>query len=228
MLPAICFALPVMAQQIITGIVMDETTWSPVKGVTVAIQNTKTATTTDQNGKFSLSTDEKNISLDILGKGYEEKVFSLELPLSEPLRIYLSEKVAQIDEVVLTTGYQKIPKERSTGSFSSVGKTALNTQVFTNILDRLAGTANGIVISRGTSQGTPQIMVRGLSTIQGPKAPLIVVDNFPYEGDISNINPNIVENITILKDAAAASIWGARAANGVIVITTKTSNTISR
>jgi TonB-dependent SusC/RagA subfamily outer membrane receptor len=64
-------------------------------------------------------------------------------------------------------------------------------------------------------------MVRGLSTIQGPKAPLIVVDNFPYEGDISNLNPNIVENITILKDAAAASIWGARAANGVIVITTK-------
>lgn len=221
MLPVICFALPVMAQQVITGSVMDETTRLPVKGVTIAIQNTKTATTTDQNGKFSLSTDEKRISLVILGKGYEEKVFSLELPLSEPLRINLSEKVAQIDEVVLTTGYQKIPKERSTGSFSSVGKTDLNTQVSTNILDRMAATANGIVISRGTSQGTPQIMVRGLSTIQGPKAPLIVVDNFPYEGDISNLNPNVVENITILKDAAAASIWGARAANGVIVITTK-------
>lgn len=220
-LPAICFALPVMAQQLITGSVLDETTRLPVKGITVAIQNTKTATTTDQSGKFSLSTNENNISLVILGKGYEEKVLSLELPLSEPLRIYLLEKVAQIDEVILTTGYQKIPKERSTGSFSSVGKTALNTQVSTNILDRLAATANGIVISRGTSQGTPQIMVRGLSTIQGPKAPLIVVDNFPYEGDISNFNPNIVENIIILKDAAAASIWGARAANGVIVITTK-------
>ena len=221
MLPAICFALPIMAQQIITGSVLDETTRLPAKGVTVAIQNTKTATTTDQNGKFSLSTDEKRISLVILGKGYEEKILSLELPIKEPVRIYLSEKVAQIDEVVLTTGYQKIPKERSSGSFSSVSKTALNTQVSANILDRLAATANGIVISRGTSQGTPQIMVRGLSTIQGPKAPLIVVDNFPYEGDISNINPNIVENITILKDAAAASIWGARAANGVIVITTK-------
>ncbi|MNV05850.1 TonB-dependent Receptor Plug Domain protein [compost metagenome] len=66
-----------------------------------------------------------------------------------------------------------------------------------------------------------QIMVRGLSTISGPKNPLIVVDNFPYEGDLNNINPNIVENITILKDASASSIWGARAANGVIVITTK-------
>src|SRR5699024_7963539 len=67
----------------------------------------------------------------------------------------------------------------------------------------------------------PQMMVRGLSTIQGPKDPLIILDNFPYDGDLANINPNIVDNITILKDASASSIWGAKAANGVIVITTK-------
>src|SRR5699024_4440750 len=69
--------------------------------------------------------------------------------------------------------------------------------------------------------GAPQLMIRGLSTIRGPKAPLIIVDNFPYDGELMNINPNIVENITILKDASASSIWGARAGNGVIVITTK-------
>jgi hypothetical protein len=81
MLPVICLTLPAMAQQTVTGSVMDETTRLQVKGVTVAIQNTKTVTTTDQNGKFSLSTDEKRISLVILGKGYEEKVLYLELPL---------------------------------------------------------------------------------------------------------------------------------------------------
>lgn len=70
-------------------------------------------------------------------------------------------------------------------------------------------------------------MIRGISTINGPKSPLIVVDNFPYEGDISNINPNMVESITVLKDASAASIWGARAANGVIVITTKAESSAS-
>lgn len=221
-LPVICYCVPIMAQQIFTGSVIDEITRLPVIGVTIAIQNSKTVTTTDRNGKFSLSTNEKKINLVILGKGYVEQVIVLEFPLKEPLRINLSEKIAQIDEVVLTTGYQKIPKERSTGSFSSVSNAALNTQVSTNILDRLAATANGIVINKGTSQGGSQIMVRGLSTIQGPKSPLIVVDNFPYDGDISNIDPNIVESITVLKDAAASSIWGARAANGVIVITTKT------
>ncbi|AZB25261.1 MULTISPECIES: SusC/RagA family TonB-linked outer membrane protein [Flavobacteriales] len=221
-LPVLCYCVPIMAQQMFTGSVIDETTRLPVSGATIAIQNSKMVTTTDRYGNFSLTTNNKKINLVILGRGYEEQIIVLELPLKEPLKINLSEKVAQIDEVVLTTGYQKIPKERSTGSFSSVSNSALNTQVSTNILDRLAATANGIVINKGTSQGGSQIMVRGLSTIQGPKSPLIVVDNFPYDGDISNIDPNIVESITVLKDAAASSIWGARAANGVIVITTKT------
>lgn len=90
----------------------------------------------------------------------------------------------------------------------------------TNILDRLPAVANGLSMTKGITEDG-QLMVRGLSTLQGPKSPLIVVDNFPYEGDIKNINPNMVESVTILKDAAASSIWGARAANGVIVITTK-------
>ncbi|MFT4093864.1 MAG: TonB-dependent receptor plug domain-containing protein [Niabella sp.] len=79
---------------------------------------------------------------------------------------------------------------------------------------------DGIFVNR-KQLGSSQLMVRGLSTLQGPKSPLIILDNFPYEGDVANINPNDVENITILKDAAAASIWGAKAGNGVIVITTK-------
>jgi TonB-dependent SusC/RagA subfamily outer membrane receptor len=77
------------------------------------------------------------------------------------------------------------------------------------------------MFDRGTGS-TPRLSIRGLSTLQGSMTePLIVLDNFPYEGSLNNINPNDVEGITILKDAAAASIWGAKAANGVIVITTK-------
>src|SRR6185437_11735787 len=100
----------------------------------------------------------------------------------------------------------------------------LSLQAGTNILDRLNGVASGILFdySKNTSDNKKlNFNVRGLSTINGPQDPLIVVDNFPYEGDINNINPNNVESITILKDAAAASIWGTRAGNGVIVITTK-------
>jgi TonB-dependent SusC/RagA subfamily outer membrane receptor len=89
-------------------------------------------------------------------------------------------------------------------------------------MDRLTAMMSGLTYSTGLSD-SGQLMIRGLSTLQGPKNPLIILDNFPYEGDLSNINPNMVESITVLKDAAASSIWGARAANGVIVITTKNS-----
>ncbi|HUZ59435.1 MAG TPA: SusC/RagA family TonB-linked outer membrane protein, partial [Hanamia sp.] len=121
--------------------------------------------------------------------------------------------------------FQYIPKERSTGSFDFIDNKTLNQQVGTNILDRLNGVASGILFDYSKFTTPPQknlnLSVRGLSTINGPQDPLIVLDNFPYDGDISNINPNMIESITVLKDAAAASIWGTRAGNGVIVITTK-------
>ncbi|KAK6020415.1 TonB-dependent receptor plug domain protein [Ostertagia ostertagi] len=96
----------------------------------------------------------------------------------------------------------------------------LSKQVTTGIMERLPAAANGILVDQ-TTNDTPQLMVRGLSTLQGPKNPLIILDDFPYEGNLNNINPDMVASVTVLKDAAASSIWGARAANGVIVITTK-------
>ncbi len=163
----------------------------------------------------------EKVTLNISHSGYRSASLDVTLPLDKPLRIVLSHKVNDIQEVKISTGYQKISKERATGSFTFTDNKLLNQQVSTNILDRLASVAGGVFLERGRS-GNPQLMVRGLSTINGPKSPLIVVDNFPYEGDIGNINPNMVESISVLKDASAASIWGARAANGVIVITTKT------
>ncbi|MBN8787841.1 MAG: SusC/RagA family TonB-linked outer membrane protein, partial [Terrimonas sp.] len=127
------------------------------------------------------------------------------------------------EEVVINTGYQNISKERATGSFSVIDNKALNQQISTNILQRIDGMAPGILFD--TKQQGPQkkqnFTIRGLSTINGPVDPLIVVDNFIYEGDIGNINPNDVESVVILKDAAATSIYGARGGNGVLVITMK-------
>lgn len=125
-----------------------------------------------------------------------------------------------LEEVAIHSGYQTISKERATGSYVTIGSDLLRQQVHTNVLDGLSIIGSGVSLGRQSNSGG-QLMVRGLSTLQGPKDPLIIVDNFPYEGDINNINPNDVANITVLKDAAAASIWGARAGNGVIVITTK-------
>lgn len=157
--------------------------------------------------------------------GYSDFKWSGLISPLDTLKIELQELSHHIDEVVVSTGYYNIPKERATGSFSHVGNKLLQREPSTNILDRLEGVANGVNFVRGTAnrEGSKQasLRVRGLATIQSNSNPLIIIDDFPYDGDISSVNPNDVEDVTILKDAAAASIWGARAGNGVIVIRTK-------
>lgn len=220
--PLVCFCTQAIAQQLVTGQVIDEPSSIPLPNASISVSNSQTIITTDNRGYFSFSTMENKISIIINREGYSSKSMDLILPTQSLLKIGLNPKIGEIKEVTISTGYQKIPKERATGSFSTLGNELINQQIGTNIISRLEAIGNGISIDRGTTFDTPQLMLRGISTINGPKSPLIVIDNFPYEGNIDNINPNIVENITLLKDASAASIWGARAANGVIVITTKT------
>lgn len=222
--PVICYSTLMVAQQTVSGKITESTTGKPLSGVAVIIQNINAITNTDKNGIFKFTSPKSQLTLIISKAGYESQSLDIQLPLQKELKISLSTKVTEIEEVSISTGYQKIPKERSTGSFSSVDNKLLQQQVTTNIMDRLPAIANGLTVSKGLTEDG-QLMVRGLSTMQGLKNPLIVVDNFPYEGSISNINPNIIESVTILKDAAASSIWGARAANGVIVITTKAAKT---
>lgn len=217
----LCLSLITIAQQEqeLKGIVLDNATSAPIADIVVSVADSRQMTLTDSEGKFRLNVLSKKVNLILSGKHYESRTVSVKLPQEKTLSFTLTPKVFEIEKVTLSTGYQKIAKERATGSFSSVDSPLLQQQITTNIIDRLPAIASGVLMSKGT--GTSQLMVRGLSSINGPKAPLIILDNFPYEGDINNINPNTVENITILKDAVASSIWGARAANGVIVITTK-------
>ncbi|WP_255563131.1 SusC/RagA family TonB-linked outer membrane protein [Mucilaginibacter sp. 21P] len=119
-------------------------------------------------------------------------------------------------EVTVSTGYQELPKERATGSFVAVDKALINRSVSTDILARLKDMVPGLSFN---TIGT-RISIRGQSTLFSNADPLIVVDGFPYNQPVENINPNDVVSISVLKDAAAASIWGSRAGNGVIVITT--------
>src|SRR5690606_22787058 len=114
-----------------------------------------------------------------------------------------------------------------TGSFAYVGSAELNTMTTENFLERLEGKVAGLQFDNRS--GTPLLNVRGLNTFSsGSSKPLIVVDNFPYDGDLENINPNDIESVSVLKDAAASSIWGSRAGNGVIVVTTKKGSSRSR
>lgn len=215
-----CFGSWIAAQYTVTGTVVDEHGNTPLAGILINPKGLSEAALTDRQGRFSLKVPGSRVSLMFRGPGYDPQEVAVNLPLDAPLKVILVPKTSTIEEISLTTGYQKIPKERATGSFSTVNSSVLSKQVTTNIMERLPAAANGILVDK-TTNDTPQLMVRGLSTLQGPKNPLIILDDFPYEGSLSNINPEMIASVTVLKDAAASSIWGARAANGVIVITTK-------
>ncbi|TJZ63319.1 SusC/RagA family TonB-linked outer membrane protein [Sphingobacterium olei] len=184
-------------------------------------------TSTDRNGTFSLSVSAIKDTVHIKHIGFKPQSIAYD-ETTTLLEIELVPSENQIDEVeVVSTGYQTIPKERATGSFVQIDKELLNRRVTTSILDKLDGIAPGLQFDNRS--GRSEINVRGINTLSGLlMGPLIVVDNFPYEGDIANINPNDVESVSVLKDAAATSIWGARAGNGVIVITMKKSNARDR
>ncbi|MBL1410381.1 SusC/RagA family TonB-linked outer membrane protein [Sphingobacterium faecale] len=133
----------------------------------------------------------------------------------------------QIEEVsVVETGYFRVPEERATGSFVHIDNKLLSRSVGSNILERLNGVTRGLIFNQRimgatTFAGQPSMSIRGISTLHANKEPLIILDNFPFEGDINAINPEDIESVTVLQDAAASSIWGARAGNGVIVLTSK-------
>ncbi len=128
-----------------------------------------------------------------------------------------------IEEIQINTGYQRVPKERATGSFDFIDSSLFNRRISANVLDRIEDLSPGLLFDRSNTATAARdpILIRGRSTIFANAAPLIVLDDFPFEGNINDINPNDIASVSILKDAAAASIWGARAGNGVIVLTTR-------
>ncbi|ADQ80651.1 TonB-dependent receptor plug [Paludibacter propionicigenes WB4] len=212
----------------------------PLPGVSVRVRGSDKGTITDENGRYSIEVEKGDIILlsyigfnprEIMAKTDGEFNVSL-----TPNQISLSEVS------VVSTGYQTLPKERATGSFGTISAKDLGKSSNANILQRIEGLVPGMQISltggdrsfdyntngksissdvRTVGATDYNVIIRGSSTFSGEKFPLLVVDGAISEMDISNFNPNDIENITVLKDAAAASIWGVRAANGVIVLTTK-------
>lgn len=205
-------------QHSVTGRVLALPDDKALAGAGIRIKGSSAGVSTDAQGRFRLNATGEKVVLLISYVGYQSREMEISLPLAAPLDIRLVPETSLLTEVVVSTGYQDIPQERATGSFVRIDSTLLNRRVSTDILSRLENTVTGLSFNR---RGSSTLSIRGQSTIFANAEPLVVLDNFPYDGDINNINPNDVESITILKDAAAASIWGARAGNGVIVITTR-------
>ncbi|HZY35944.1 MAG TPA: SusC/RagA family TonB-linked outer membrane protein [Mucilaginibacter sp.] len=195
---------------------------TPLIGANVTIKGTNKSTVTGENGEFTISAERGDV-LTITYIGY--KAFEITVSSNTPyLNIALHTAVGGLKEVVVNTGYQRLPKERATGSFAFVDSALFNKSVSPDVISRLEGNVPGLVFNHNTvnsALGNYDISIQGHNTLFSNDQPLIVLDNFAYDGSLQDINPNDVESITILKDAAAASIWGVRSGNGVIVITTK-------
>lgn len=210
----------VMGQQAVTGVVRTAGDHTPLVGANVRSLLHDIATTTDGHGRFRLSILALADTLLVTHLGFVAQTIPVDNIMRDQV-IFLERDASALEEVIINTGYYQVPRERATGSFMHIDNDLLNRSVGPNILQRLEGIAPGVQFVNPGGTSPSDIRVRGVATIESDETPLVVVDNFPYEGDINSINPNDIESVTVLRDAAAASIWGARAGNGVIVITTK-------
>lgn len=219
---ALCAFNTVSAQ--LSGYIYSQADNKVLTGITVRALLSNKQGMSDANGQFKLSDVKFPDTLLVSGLGYEDQHVPV-VASEKPLQIFMLNNTRTIEEIVVHTGYQSLPRERATGSFVQINRETLNQSVSSSIMERLEGVVSGLYFNkRNVSENLDAYAVpsvRGLSTINSSGSPLIVLDNFPYEGALSNINPNDIESVTFLKDAAAASIWGAQAGNGVIVIQTR-------
>ncbi|HEY0174962.1 MAG TPA: SusC/RagA family TonB-linked outer membrane protein, partial [Pedobacter sp.] len=213
----LCLAIGARAQNKISGKVITSDDRKPVPGASIKIKNAPGGTVTDLNGVFSLTVNPTDILI-VSFVGYEPK----EVPVNRQstLNIVLQAMRNDLTEVIVT-GYTTQRKKDLTGAVSVVDVVQLKAQPAASAVEALQGKAPGVqIVNDGAPGSTPQIRIRGFSTINN-NDPLYVVDGVPYEGKLSWLNQNDIESLQVLKDASAASIYGARANNGVVIITTK-------
>ena len=204
----------------ISGKITNSTGGQPVPGATINIKGSKTATISDAEGAFTISVPGDNTTLLITSVGFD--LIEISVNGKNFLEVALKEKAGSLDEVIVT-GYATQKKRDLTGSVAVVDVADMVKQPTADVPNLLQGRAAGVnVISSGSPGEAPQIRIRGTNTF-GNNSPLYVVDGVPTE-NINDINPNDIGSIQVLKDAGAASIYGSRASNGVLIITTKKGN----
>ena len=207
----------VSAQVKISGKVTSSDDKLPIIGASVKVKNTKVGTLTDPNGVFAIIAKSGDVlSISFVGYGTRE----ITVGAQNTIDVVLQPDANSLSEIVVT-GYTSQRKKDLTGSVAVVNITQLKSQPAASAVEALQGKAPGVqIVNDGAPGSTPQIRVRGVTTINN-NDPLYVIDGVPYEGKLSWFNQNDIESMQVLKDASSASIYGARANNGVVIITTK-------
>ena len=210
-----------VAQSLVRGKVLDDTGLEVI-GASILVKGTTQGTITDMDGMFSLSVPDKNAILQVSYIGYQ--TLEVKVDLTKPMSIILKEDSEMLEEVVVV-GYQEVKKKDLTGSVAKANMNDLLNTPVGSFDQTLGGRVAGVNVtsSEGTPGGTMNIVIRGNNSLTQDNSPLYVIDGFPVEDAAlaSTINPADIESLDILKDASATAIYGARGANGVVIITTK-------
>ncbi len=204
----------------VSGVISDSANGEPVPFASVMVKGTMNGVSSDADGKYSISAP-AGATLVFSSVGYTTQ--EVVVGAQAVINIALSADSKFLEDA-LVIGYGTSTKSAFTGSASIVKADKIKERVTTNVTQALAGTTAGVQVFNSSGDPTsnsPAIRIRGIGSMYASNAPLYVVDGMPYDGGISNINPNDVESMTVLKDAAANAIYGARGANGVVIITTK-------
>ena len=218
LLIAICaISLGMSAQQVVRGQVTDAN-GEPLIGATIQPIGGGNGAATDINGEFSLNLPYNVKTLKVSYVGYNTQ----ELPIQPNMAITLSDSGTSLDEVMVVA-YGTAKKTSYTGSAEAVTNKKLELRPVTDATKALEGNVAGLQVASASGQpgSSPTIQIRGYGSINASSQPLYVVDGAPYDGNLAAINPSDIESMTVLKDASAAALYGARGANGVIMITTK-------
>lgn len=204
--------------QRVTGTVTSSEDGLPVVGASVLVQGTSIGTVTDLNGAFTLNapSSAKNLQVSFIG------MKTVTVAIRPNLKIVLEPDTEVLDEVMVVA-YGTAKKSSFTGSAEVVKAEKLTKRPIANVTKAIDGLVAGVQTTSGSGQpgSGASVIIRGYGSINASQAPLYVVDGVPYDGAISSINPNDIESMTILKDASAGALYGARGANGVVMITTK-------
>lgn len=215
LLPAIAWAQEKMSIQ---GVVYDDLDMT-IPGASVVVKGTTTGTVTDIDGKFTIQVA-RGATLEISFIGY--KTQEIRITNAQPLKVVLQEDSQTLDEVVITGYSGKQLRSKSTNSIAKVANEKLTTGAYTNPAQALSGAVSGlrVIQASGSPAATPTIILRGGTNLDGTGSPLIIVDG-QVRGSLSDINPEDIEDLQVMKDAGATAIYGARANDGVILVTTK-------
>ncbi|MGP1362216.1 MAG: SusC/RagA family TonB-linked outer membrane protein [Bacteroides sp.] len=204
----------------ITGVVTSAEDKEPLIQVVVQVKGTQTAVVTDMDGKYTVKVQSPEAVLVFSYTGYATQ--EIMVGDRQTIDVVMSMATEEIDEVMVVA-FGKAKKSAFTGSAVSVGSKELERKQVSNVMNALSGKVPGVTVSSSNNQpgSESSVQIRGVGSFSASSEPLYVVDGVPYDGDVSAINPADVESTVLLKDASSAALYGARAANGVVMITTK-------